>query len=159
MALGSLLSSLGPRPCSVIQDHIRWLLMGLLWGVWVSEGSVLGTKSTSATQQEPNIRWSTRLGMGRPLRWKDGNYRVLGIVFITIFRRTHAKDNFLTGGSLEICQDESNNYLKSCNLEISLCFFLFPHDFLGRYENPFSSWKQSSDEHSSLWHTGLSNNF
>lgn len=60
----------------------------------MSEGSVLGTKSTSATHQGPSIRWATRLGMGRPLRWKDGNYRVLGVVFITIFRRTHAKDNF-----------------------------------------------------------------
>lgn len=30
----------------------------------MSEGSVLGTKSTSATHQGPNIRWSTRLGMG-----------------------------------------------------------------------------------------------
>lgn len=60
----------------------------------MSEGSVLGTKSTSATHQGPSIRWATRLGMGRPLGWKDGNYRVLGVVFITIFRRTHAKDNF-----------------------------------------------------------------
>lgn len=78
--------------------------------------------------------------MGGPLGWKEGNYRVLGIVFITIFRRTHAKDNFLNGDNLEICQDESNNYLKSCNLEISPCFFfLFPHDFLGRYKNLVSS--------------------
>ena len=46
--------------------------------------------------------------MGGPLGWKEGNYGVLGIVFITIFRRTHAKDNFLNGGNLEICQDESN---------------------------------------------------
>lgn len=36
-------------------------------------------------------------------------------------------------------KDESNNDLKSCNLEISPFFFSFPHDFLGRYDNTFSS--------------------
>lgn len=32
--------------------------------------------------------------MGGPLGWKGGNYRVLGIIFTTVFRGTHAKDNF-----------------------------------------------------------------
>lgn len=84
------------------------------------------------------VSGSHNAGGRGPLRWKGGDYRIPGVIFITSFKRTHAHDE-----ELQISQKYvkmklivTENLMTRRSAPV---FFLFSRDFSDRNRRPFSS--------------------